>query len=138
MLNFLKPGMASIVQQASNVLLLVLLGIGAAHGALAPNKPYKVCPNNPEPKDFPCVAMSPTATIAVRAIAPPPPIRVATDSVKIEEDKTAAYQALLSMKNSEIAALKEEVELLNKMLRDLMDREIKRQSNVTIPNQEEK
>lgn len=138
MLNYLKPGMASIVQQASNILLMILLGIGTAHGASAPNKPYKVCPNNPEPKDFPCVAMSPTATIAVRAIAPPPPSSSAADSVKTEEDKTATYRALLSMKNSEIAALKEEVELLNKMLRDLMDREIKRQANVTVTNQEEK
>lgn len=138
--------MVSIVRQASNVLLLVLLGIGAAHGASAPNKPYKVCPTRPQPKDFPCVAMKPTSTIAVRGVESNDSALDDVIEYKIipvvpvdnETDLEKELKRLLIMKESENESLKKEVELLNQMVKDLMDREIKRQTNVTVPNQDEK
>ena len=52
-----------MLQQVSSLLLAILLGIGIAHSESAPNKPYKVCPDMPKTKDFPCIAMGPIATI---------------------------------------------------------------------------
>ena len=63
MQTYLKIGMVHMLQQVSSLLLAILLGIGIAHSESAPNKPYKVCPDMPKTKDFPCIAMGPIATI---------------------------------------------------------------------------
>lgn len=123
--------MEYIVQQASNVLILVLLGIGSAYSASAPSKPYKVCPTPTEAKDFPCVAMKPTSTIAIRAIVP-------EQYKEVETPKEQELRKLLEMKESEIKALNQEIELLHQMLKDLMDRELQREINVTTPSQDDK
>jgi hypothetical protein len=124
------------VQLVSNLLIAILLGIGVAHGASAPNKPYKVCPIPPEDKDFPCVAMEASSTISIRGVAAPSPLELpksippapVQERVIRVEDKTEVekLRQLIAMKDSEIKALKEEVKLLQDMLRDLMDREIKK------------
>ena len=131
MQTYLKTGTEYTVQLVSNLLIAILLGIGVAHGASAPNKPYKVCPTPPEDKDFPCVVQEASAIMAIRGAAPPSPVyMVVTKDTEKEELKKS-----LEMKESEIKALKEEIKLLEEMLRDLMDKEIAKGADVTTPSQ---
>lgn len=118
--------MVHMLQQVSSLLLAILLGIGIAHSESAPNKPYKVCPTITQSKDYPCVAIGPTATITQRDIIVP--------DTKIEESKV---KVMLAERDAEIEALKEEIRILDQILRDLADREMKRRHSNIVPSQKD-
>lgn len=76
--------------------MLIFLTIGTAYSEQLPNKPFKVCPEKPTQKDYPCVTFGPTATIVQRQ-------QVKTDEKEIElkrlQEENALLRKLLDEKN---------------------------------------
>lgn len=51
-------------------MVLITLLASNAYAEKVPDKPYKVCPTEARPKDYPCIAMGPTSVIAHRQVVP--------------------------------------------------------------------
>ena len=57
-------------------MVLITLLASNAYAEKVPDKPYKVCPTEARPKDYPCIAIGPTAVIAQRKTVKEPDVIV--------------------------------------------------------------